>query len=88
MYKRQTDYDSWQEKSERLVVGDIIKTLRSNIDVIREIIEIAVAEVKDERRCECATAMSVAIATSRKNIAAPVKKKLDLLLGKYIKGDS
>jgi len=83
-----TDYDSWQEKSQRLVVGDIIKTLRSNIDAIREIIKLAVAEVKDERRCECATAMGVAIATSRRNVPAPVRKKLDLLLGKYLKGDS
>jgi len=83
-----TDYDSWQEKSQRLVVGDIIKTLRSNIDAIREIIKLAVAEVKDERECECATAMGVAIATSRRNVPAPVRKKLDLLLGKYLKGDS
>jgi len=83
-----TDYDSWQEKSERLVVGDIIKTLRGNIDAIREIIKLAEAAVPAERECECASAMSVAIATSRKNIAAPIKKKLDLLLGKYLKGDS
>jgi len=83
-----TDYDSWQEKSQRLVVGDIIKTLRSNIDAIREIIKLAVAEVPAERDCECASAMSVAIATSRKNIAAPVRKKLDLLIGKYLKGAS
>ena len=83
-----TDYDSWQEKSERLVVGDIIKVLRGNIDAIREIIKIAVAAVPQERNCECATAMSVAIATSRQNIAAPIRKKLDLLIGKYLKGDS
>lgn len=83
-----TDYDSWQEKSERLVVGDILKTLRSNIDTIREIIKLAVAEVKDERKCECASAMSVAIATSRKNIPAALKNKYDLLIGKYLKGAS
>jgi len=82
-----TDYDSWQEKSERLVVGDILATLRSNIDAIREIIRLAVAEVKEERDCECATALSVAFATSRRNIPAQLKKKLDLLIGKYLKGD-
>jgi len=83
-----TDYDSWQEKSQTLVVSDILKTLRSNIDVIREIIKLAVAEVKDERQCECASAMSVAMATSRKNIPAHLRKKLDLLIGKYLKGDN
>jgi 5'-methylthioadenosine phosphorylase len=83
-----TDYDSWQDKSQTLVVSDIMKTLKSNIKAIREIIKIAVAEVKEERRCECASAMSVAIATSRQNIAAATRKKLDLLIGKYLKGDS
>jgi 5'-methylthioadenosine phosphorylase len=83
-----TDYDSWQEKSEVLVVGDIFNTLRQNVDAIKEIIRLAVAEVKEERDCECASAMSVAIATSRKHIPAQLKKKLDLLLGKYLKGDS
>jgi 5'-methylthioadenosine phosphorylase len=85
-----TDYDSWQAKSQRLVVGDIVKILRSNIDAIKEIIKIAVAQVKDERRCECATALSVAFATSRKNIPAATRKKekYELLLGKYLKGGS
>jgi 5'-methylthioadenosine phosphorylase len=83
-----TDHDSWQDKSQTLVVSDIMKVLKSNIKAIREIIKIAVAEVKEERQCECASAMSVAIATSQKNIAAPLRKKLDLLIGKYLKGDS
>jgi 5'-methylthioadenosine phosphorylase len=83
-----TDYDSWQKKSERLVVSEIIKTLRSNIDAIREIIKLAVAAVPEKRECECATALGVAIATSHKNLSAEVKKKYDLLIGKYLKGDS
>ncbi len=83
-----TDYDSWQEKSQTLVVDDILKTLRQNIEAIKEIIKLAVAQVKEERKCQCASAMSIAIATSRKNIAAPVRKKYDLLIGKYLKGDS
>jgi hypothetical protein len=31
--------------------------------------------------------LSVAIATSRQNLSAEVKKKYDLLIGKYLKGD-
>jgi 5'-methylthioadenosine phosphorylase len=82
-----TDYDSWQETSETLAVDDILKTLQQNIENIKEIIKLAVAEVKEERKCECASAMSIAIATSRKNMSAEVKKKYDLLIGKYLKGD-
>ncbi len=82
-----TDYDSWQETSETLVVDEIVATLRQNIEAIKEIIKLAVAEVKEERTCQCASAMSIAIATSGKNLSAEVKKKYDLLIGKYLKGD-
>ena len=81
-----TDYDSWQEKSEVLVVDEIVATLRQNIDAIKAIIKLAVAEVKDERQCQCADTLSVGFATSRKNLSAEVKKKYDLLIGKYLKG--
>lgn len=83
-----TDYDSWQEVSETLEVEEIVKVLRSNIDSIKEIIKLAVAQLRDERACPCADALSVAIATSRKNISAEVKQKYELLLGKYLEGDS
>jgi 5'-methylthioadenosine phosphorylase len=83
-----TDYDSWQDKSQRLVVGEILKTLQQNIEAIKEIIKLTVAQVKEERDCECASALSIAIATSRQNMSAEVKKKYDLLIGKYLKGDS
>lgn len=82
-----TDYDSWQETSETLVVDEIVATLRSNVETIKEIIKLAVAEVEEERTCQCASAMSIAIATSGKNLSAEVKKKYDLLIGKYLKGD-
>jgi len=84
-----TDYDSWQEKSEPLVIEDLIKTLQQNIDTIKQIIKLAVTRVPDKRECECATALATALVTSPKAIPAARKKKLDLLIGKYInKGDS
>jgi 5'-methylthioadenosine phosphorylase len=81
-----TDYDSWQKKSRVLVVSDILNTLLRNIDAIRQIIKLAVAKIPEERKCQCATALSVANATSRKYISAALKKKLAPLIGKYLKG--
>ena len=79
--------DSWQEISETLDVDEIVKVLRSNIDAIKEIIKLAVAALPEKRDCQCASALSVAIATSSKNISAEAKKKYELLIGKYLKGD-
>ena len=83
-----TDYDSWQQKSRTLVVGEILDNLQRNIEAIKEIIKRVVARIPEERKCPCASALSVANATSRKYISAALKKKLNLLIGKYLQGDS
>jgi 5'-methylthioadenosine phosphorylase len=82
-----TDYDSWHEQAEPLEVDAILDILHRNIDTIKKIIKLAVTWLPDERRCECVSAMGVAIATSRKSMPAETKKRLDLLIGKYLKGE-
>jgi 5'-methylthioadenosine phosphorylase len=83
-----TDYDSWQKQSQVLVASEIMKALQNNVEAIKEIITRAVANIPEERPCQCATALSEANATSPKYISAALKKKLDLLIGKYLRGDS
>jgi 5'-methylthioadenosine phosphorylase len=83
-----TDFDSWQEQSEPLAVDVILNILHQNIDTIKKIIKLVVARIPEERHCDCADAMKVAIATSRQFISADQRRKLDLLIGKYLKGDS
>jgi 5'-methylthioadenosine phosphorylase len=82
-----TDYDSWQEKSEKFTVDTILNILHQNTDTIRKIIKLAVARIPEKRDCGCATALKDAIVTDRKLIPAEPRKKLDLLLGKYLKGE-
>ena len=82
-----TDYDSWQEQSQPLAVNDILNTLHQNVATIKKIIKLAVARIPEKRNCECATALKDAIATARKYIPPEQKQKLDLLIGKYLKGD-
>ena len=79
-----TDYDSWQETSEPLLIDVLIKTLQQNIDYIKKIIRLAVNRIPDKRDCDCATALGTALVTSHRAIPAGMKKKLDLLIGKYI----
>ncbi|HEY55036.1 MAG TPA: S-methyl-5'-thioadenosine phosphorylase [Dehalococcoidia bacterium] len=83
-----SDYDSWQDKSEPLVLEVIFKTLRQNVDTTKKIVKLAVATIPEQRDCQCANALKVAIATNRKFIPQGQKQKLKLLLGKYLKGDS
>ena len=83
-----TDYDSWQEKSEPITIDVILNILRQNIDTIKKIIKLAVARIPQKRNCECATALKAAIVTAPKFIPPEQKEKLNLLIGKYLKGDS
>ena len=81
-----TDYDSWMERSEPITIDVILNCLRRNTDTAKKIIRLAVARIPDKRDCDCATALRTAIVTAPQLIPAERKKKLDLLIGKYIKG--
>jgi 5'-methylthioadenosine phosphorylase len=48
--------------------------------VVRE----TVAEMPHERSCKCGSALQHAILTDRKKIPAATRKKLKLILGKYL----
>jgi len=82
-----TDYDSWQEQSEVLVVDVILNILRQNVVTIKKIIKLAVARIPEERHCDCANALKDAIATAPEHIPTEQKRKLNLLIGKYLEGD-
>ena len=79
-----TDYDSWQERSEPITIDVILNVLLQNIDTAKKIIRLAVSRIPEDRNCDCATALKTAIVTNLKLIPADQKKKLNLLIGKYI----
>ncbi len=80
-----TDYDSWMERSEPVTIDVIIGCMRGNIDRAKTIIKLAVGRIPENRDCDCATALKTAIVTAPELIPAEEKKKLDLLIGEYIK---
>jgi len=84
-----TDYDSWQERSQPISIDAILKVMRHNIDTAKKIIKLAVTRIPDKRNCSCATALATTIITDPKLIPPEQRKKLDLLIGKYLtKGDN
>jgi 5'-methylthioadenosine phosphorylase len=80
-----TDYDSWWEPVEPVKVETILKIMRENIDTARRIIKLAVKKVSKKRDCECAHALAGAIVTDPAKIPVTQKKKLELLIKKYIR---
>ncbi len=80
-----TDYDCWHPKHEAVTVTQVIEYLNRNVQNAQKIIRAAVRNLPRDRTCKCGSALAHAIQTDRKKISARAKKKLALLVGKYLK---
>ncbi|TET16497.1 MAG: S-methyl-5'-thioadenosine phosphorylase, partial [Dehalococcoidia bacterium] len=83
-----SDYDSWHKQNQPVTIDIVLNTLRQSTDTAKKIIKLAVTRIPEKRNCGCATALKTAIVTDPKLIPLKQKKKLNLLIGKYLrKGD-
>ena len=80
-----TDYDSWDEVKEVVMVETILKRMRSNINFAKKTIKLASKRMPKKRKCGCINALDGAITTDFAAIPATKKKELDLLIRKYVK---
>ena len=80
-----TDYDCWHPDHDAVTVNQIIDYLNRNAENAQKIIRWAVRRMPKERTCKCGSALEHAIITDRKKIPPRAKKKLWLLVGKYLK---
>jgi 5'-methylthioadenosine phosphorylase len=79
-----TDYDVWHINEMPVTVEMVVQTLNKNTTIAQESIHNLVRNLKPERTCNCNQALSDAIITRRDNISKDARKKLDLLIKKYI----
>jgi 5'-methylthioadenosine phosphorylase len=79
-----SDYDSWHEHKEPVTLDVVLDILCHSSDIAKKIIKLAVARMPEKRECECATALATAIVTDSKLVPPEQKKKLDLLIKKYL----
>lgn len=79
-----TDYDVWHQSEEAVSVDMVIKTLHKNTEIAQQTITTLVAQLGESENCSCQNALETAIITRRDAIPAETKKKLDLLLKKYL----
>ncbi len=79
-----TDYDCWHEEEESVLIETIIENLQKNASLAKKIIRSALLLIPEERECPCASTLKNAIITSRPDIPAETRSKLELLAGKYL----
>lgn len=79
-----TDYDCWHETEEDVSVEAVIATLNRNVETAKSIIKDAVPRIPATRACPCAEALKFGIMTPGNMIPDDAKKRLDLLIGRYI----
>jgi 5'-methylthioadenosine phosphorylase len=80
-----TDYDCWHPDHDAVTVAQIIDNLRRNAENSQKIVRAAARLLPKESTCKCGSALATAIITDPKKIPPQTKKKLALLVGKYLK---
>jgi 5'-methylthioadenosine phosphorylase len=80
-----TDYDCWHQTEETVTIDIILDNLRKNVNNAKEILKEIIINIPKERKCSCKEALKYAIVTDKRYISKEVKKKLDVIAGKYIR---
>jgi len=79
-----TDYDVWHVSEAPVTVEIVIQTLNKNTALAQEAVRSLARNLKHERRCNCAHALSAALITRKDAIPPETRQKLDLLVHKYL----
>jgi len=81
-----TDYDCWHPEHDAVTVEQIIEHLNRNAENAARVVRRTVASLPAERSCKCGSALANAIITDPKAVPEATRKKLELLVGKYLDG--
>lgn len=79
-----TDYDCWHPEHDAVTGQQVMEYLTRNIENVQKVIREAVPRVPAARTCKCGSALAHSIITEPKKIPAATRKKLELIIGKYM----
>ncbi len=80
-----TDYDVWHPDHDSVTVEMVVQNLLQNAEMGKRIVQNTVGAIPAQRaHCPCPTALEHAIITARERIPAATRKKVELLVGKYL----
>jgi len=81
-----TDYDCWHQDEEPVTVEMVIANLNKGVARIKQLLPRLISELPRQRdACSCANALAAAMITAPIMIPERTYKKLELIIGKYIK---
>jgi len=80
-----TDYDCWFEDN-CVTMEMIIQNLMKSVEMSKRILKKVVSGLPAARTCGCGSALKDAIVTEHSKISSEVHKRLDIIIGKYVKG--
>ncbi|KAF0107327.1 MAG: 5'-methylthioadenosine phosphorylase [Anaerolineaceae bacterium] len=80
-----TDYDVWHVSEAPVTVEMVIKILNQNTAAARQAVRNLVDALLPTRTCGCGHALADAIITHPAAVPPETRKKMDLLVGKYLK---
>ena len=81
-----TDYDCWHAHEAEVSVESVLKVMQDNILTSKRILAHAVRSLPDAGPCGCADALRFAILTDLAHVPDSVKRELDPLIGRYLRG--
>ncbi|MCM8781319.1 MAG: S-methyl-5'-thioadenosine phosphorylase, partial [Candidatus Omnitrophica bacterium] len=76
----------WHPQHESVTIEMVLKNLRKNIENAKRLLSLVIRNIPKQRRCSCKDALKYAIVTRANLIPDKVKKDLDIIIGKYIRG--
>jgi 5'-methylthioadenosine phosphorylase len=79
-----TDYDCWHPDHDAVTVDQIVGNLIKNSENACKVVARTVADLAEARSCQCGSALANAIITDRSLVPEGTRKKLELLVGKYL----
>src|SRR5258708_1352679 len=79
-----TDYDCWHPDHDAVTVDQVVKVLTTNAGNATRVLTQALALLPREKSCGCGEALKYAVLTDRKAIPVETRRKLAILLDKYL----
>ena len=79
-----TDYDVWHLAEAPVTVEMVIQVLGRNTQVAQQAIRALVQDLPDQPACQCEHAMASALITDPAAVPAETRRRLDLLVRKYL----
>jgi 5'-methylthioadenosine phosphorylase len=79
-----TDYDVWHVSEAPVTVEMVIQTLNKNTAIAQEAVRILASKLEPGRNCDCGHALATALITRKEVIPDETRKKLGLLVNKYL----